>query len=133
MLSRYRASNVIRDSLCYRLTVSANAIRQAVDCLGDSTFHYKVNQSDIAKVGNRSRFARLNVRIDQVAHVGFVSFEIDCLSTRLTNDFPQLHELIITGLAPVSLPGSGGPPAGGGSLGWREAQICIVKHRKSVV
>ena len=46
----------------------------ATNRIGDAGFHDQVEQADIVERRNLARLARLNVRVDEVPHVGFIGF-----------------------------------------------------------
>ena len=88
------AADVVGDGLRHRILIALDAGRQVVDRLGDAAFHNQVEQANLAKVGNWSGRVGLNVRVDEVAHVGLVRLEVDGFAAGLPDDFPQLEVAI---------------------------------------
>ena len=58
------ATNVVGDSFRHRVLVPLNAGRQVVDSFGDATLHDQVQETDLAKVGDRLGRVGPDVRIN---------------------------------------------------------------------
>ena len=85
------AAYVVGDGFRHRLRTVLDALRQGPHRRGQPALQDQVQQPDVAEVRDRLGRLRLDIGVDQVAHVGLVGLEIDDLAAGVPDDVAQLY------------------------------------------
>lgn len=91
MLLQNFSANIVFDSLGDGVLFPFQPGKPSTDCVDNSGLHDQLKQTHAIERRNLSWRVRLDIGIDQVTHVGFVSLEIECLAAGLVNHFPNVH------------------------------------------
>ena len=87
------AADVVLDGLGDGSPVAFQSAKLLCDGIGDAGLDDQLEQAHVVEGGDLARFVGFDVGVDQVAHVGFVGFQVEGFAAGLADDLAQYPDI----------------------------------------